>query len=151
MALIYNVKPFLDLGICKEYFMARKTTENGFSIRRKKTEIAVPPMGLQDTGISPNSSNDTPSNETQGSRNGKPLNPVPINHHAMSQAFGQQNSTPNGAVSADLEEEIRHRAYELYLERRAEGREAAGDPHQDWLTAEREILSRRTSRERKSA
>jgi hypothetical protein len=69
----------------------------------------------------------------------------------MSQASGQQNPTPNGAVSADLEEEIRHRAYELYLQRRADGREAAGDPHQDWLTAEREILSRRTSRERKSA
>jgi Protein of unknown function (DUF2934) len=150
MALIYNVKPFLDLGICKEYFMARKTTENGFSIRRKKTETTVPPTGLQETGISPNSSNDTRSNETQGSRNGKPLNPVPINQHSMSQASSQQNSQ-NGPVRPELEEEIRHRAYELYLQRRADGREVGGDPHQDWLTAEREILSRRTSRERKSA
>jgi hypothetical protein len=151
MALIYNVKPFLDLGICKEYFMARKTTENGFSIRRKKTETAVQPIGLQDTELTPNSSNDLPSNDTQDSRNGKPLNPVPINQHAMSQASSQQNSKQNGPVSPALEEEIRHRAYELYLQRRANGHEGGGDQHQDWLTAEREVLSRRTRRERKSA
>jgi len=131
--------------------MARKTTENGFSIRRKKTETAVQPMGLQDTELTPNSSNDTPSNETQGSRNGKPLSPVPINQYALSQASSQQNSTPNGPVSPDLEEEIRHRAYELYLQRSADGHEGGGDQHQDWLSAEREVLSRRSSRERKSA
>jgi len=131
--------------------MARKTTENGFSLRRKKTETTVQPMGLQDTELTPNSSNDIPSNEAQDSKNGKPLNPVPINQHAMSQASGQQNSTHNGPVSPDLEEEIRHRAYELYLQRRADGHEGGGDPHQDWLAAEREVLSRRTSRERKSA
>ena len=126
--------------------MARKTTENGFSVRRKKTESTVPPKGLQDTELTSNSSNDT-----QDSRNGKPLNPVPINQHAISQASSQQNSTHNGPVSPDLEEEIRHRAYELYLQRRADGHEGGGDPHQDWLTAEREILSRRSNRERKSA
>jgi hypothetical protein len=125
--------------------MARKTTENGPSIRRKKTETTVQPMGLQDTELSPN------SNDTQDSRNGKPLNPVPINQHAISQASSQQNSTHNGPVSPDLEEEIRHRAYELYLQRRADGHEGGGNPHQDWLTAEREILSRRSNRERKSA
>jgi hypothetical protein len=38
----------------------------------------------------------------------------------------------------NLNEEIRRRAYELYLERRG----AAGDEHQDWLLAEREIRAR---------
>jgi hypothetical protein len=38
----------------------------------------------------------------------------------------------------NLNEEIRRRAYEIYLER---GR-AAGDEHQDWLIAEREIRAR---------
>jgi len=39
----------------------------------------------------------------------------------------------------DLDEQIRRRAYEIYLERQG----AAGDEHQDWLVAEREIRGRR--------
>jgi hypothetical protein len=38
----------------------------------------------------------------------------------------------------DVNEEIRRRAYEIYLERRG----TAGDEHQDWLSAEREIRAR---------
>ena len=44
----------------------------------------------------------------------------------------------NGASTKDLNEEIRLRAYEIYLERRG----CAGDEHQDWLSAEREIRAR---------
>lgn len=40
--------------------------------------------------------------------------------------------------TAGLEEEIRRRAYELYLQRNG----SPGDEHQDWLIAEREILAR---------
>jgi len=40
--------------------------------------------------------------------------------------------------SIDLKEEIRRRAYEIYLERRG----TAGDEHQDWLLAEREVRAR---------
>ena len=39
---------------------------------------------------------------------------------------------------ARLEEEIRRRAYEIYLERQG----SPGDEHQDWLNAEREIRAR---------
>lgn len=126
--------------------MARKTTENSPSLSRKKTENTVQPMGVQDTELSSNVSNDS-----QGSRNGKPSNPVPINQHALNQASNHQNSVNNGSLSPEVEEEIRHRAYELYLQRSADGHEGGGDPHQDWVTAEREVLSRRNSRERKSA
>ena len=42
------------------------------------------------------------------------------------------------AKTVDLNEEIRRRAYEIYLERRG----TAGDEHQDWLSAEREIRAR---------
>ena len=47
---------------------------------------------------------------------------------------------PDGSngKSIDLKEEIRRRAYEIYLERRG----TAGDEHQDWLLAEREIRAR---------
>ncbi len=39
---------------------------------------------------------------------------------------------------ARLEEEIRRRAYEIYLERNG----SPGDENQDWLSAEREVLAR---------
>lgn len=39
---------------------------------------------------------------------------------------------------ARLEEEIRRRAYEIYLERNG----SPGDEHQDWLIAEREVRAR---------
>lgn len=54
----------------------------------------------------------------------------------------RKNVTPiNLAVkkpTVDLDEEIRRRAYELYLERQG----TAGDQAQDWLRAEREIRAR---------
>ena len=47
-------------------------------------------------------------------------------------------------VPVNLEEEIRRRAYELYLQRQATaGNENVnGDENQDWLIAEREVLAR---------
>jgi len=45
---------------------------------------------------------------------------------------------PGNAKLSNLDEEIRRRAYELYLERRG----TAGDQHHDWLIAEREIRAR---------
>jgi len=50
----------------------------------------------------------------------------------------RKNAKPANLVPVNLEEEIRVRAYELYLQRRG----TAGDPNQDWLMAEREIRSR---------
>lgn len=41
-------------------------------------------------------------------------------------------------TSVNLDEEIRRRAYELFLERKG----AAGDPALDWLNAEREVRAR---------
>jgi hypothetical protein len=153
MSLIHYIKPFLDLGICKEYSMARKTTGNGFTDRSKRTETPLQPVEMQGTShISAEVSNEDRKNEDrQEVRNGKPVNsPVPINQNSINQNSMNQTAANQGPNSANLEEEIRHRAYDLYLERRANGGDA-GDPHQDWLTAEREILSRRNSRNRKSA
>jgi hypothetical protein len=59
-----------------------------------------------------------------------PVSEVPLNGKAASPA------------PANLEEEIRHRAYELYLQRRATAGGGNGDENQDWLIAENEILSR---------
>ncbi|MGD0212035.1 MAG: DUF2934 domain-containing protein [Terriglobales bacterium] len=46
---------------------------------------------------------------------------------------------PIRPVPSNLEEEIRCRAYELYVQRGGNGN---GDEGQDWLVAEREIRSR---------
>jgi hypothetical protein len=97
MSFLHYVKPLLELGICKEYCMARKTTGNGTTNRKKSTITPIQPH---------------------------PIQVVP--------------EVPRSAKPIDLDEEIRRRAYEIYLERRG----AAGDEHQDWLTAEREIRAR---------
>lgn len=45
---------------------------------------------------------------------------------------------PGKQENGRLEEEIRRRAYEIYLARNG----SAGNEHEDWLIAEREIRSR---------
>ena len=66
-------------------------------------------------------------------KNGKPANQVPVDR------------------PVNLEEEIRRRAYELYLQRAATAGNGNGDENQDWLIAEREIRSRHGSPERHTA
>ena len=51
-------------------------------------------------------------------------------------------AAPINLAPINLEEEIRRRAYELYLERRAAAGSESGNPNQDWLIAENEIRSR---------
>jgi Protein of unknown function (DUF2934) len=48
------------------------------------------------------------------------------------------SAAPIPKNGANIDEEIRHRAYELYLQRNG----AAGDPNRDWLVAEREVRAR---------
>jgi Protein of unknown function (DUF2934) len=50
----------------------------------------------------------------------------------------ENGSGRNGFTPADLESEIRLRAYELYQQRGSN----AGSEHEDWLQAEREVLAR---------
>jgi Protein of unknown function (DUF2934) len=97
MSFLHHVKPLLELGICKEYCMARKTSGNGTTSRGKKAAASIQPYPAQVT--------------SEDRRNAKTVN---------------------------LEEEIRRRAYEIYLARRGSG----GDQYQDWLLAEREIRAR---------
>ena len=94
--------------------MARKTTGNT-TTRSKKTRASIPPAAVQ---VAPEVSKKCArlANTVPGS--------VPVD------------------VPVNLEEEIRRRAYELYLQRRATAGGDSGDENQDWLIAEREIRSR---------
>jgi hypothetical protein len=60
-------------------------------------------------------------------------------------------STNPAPATANIEEQIRVRAYELYLQRRATAGSANGNPNQDWLIAEREVLSRHSDPDHHSA
>ncbi len=64
-----------------------------------------------------------------------------------------RNGSSVSLASTNLEEEIRHRDYELYLQRRATAgnQNGNGDENQDWLIAEREILLRHGGQEHHSA
>jgi Protein of unknown function (DUF2934) len=113
MSLIHYVKPFLELGICKEYSMPRKTTGTT-TTRSKKTATSTSTL---------------PATVQTASEVSLPKN-------------GKLGQTASVAPPVNLEEAIRRRAYELYLERRATAGGATGNENQDWLIAEQEILSR---------
>lgn len=146
--------------------MARKTT-NTSSPRTKKTpSSSIPPVpsqgGAELADIIPATA-DVSNNMAPESRTAKTSAPVAINEHSTNQNSAAQQQQPNASIApaqvssnqshdhSDLEEKIRQRAYELYLERHANGHARSGDPHQDWLDAEREVRSRASGRERKLA
>lgn len=104
--------------------MARKRTKNTTTTPNKKAEASVPPAAVAAAPeVRP------PEVRQSGRRkNGKPAQMAPGNVPA--------------SVGVNLEEEIRRRAYELYLQRRVTAGGVNGDENQDWLIAEREIRSR---------
>lgn len=75
----------------------------------------------------------TPKTSTSKSKAGKNLLQMP-------ESGNGSNSVPQ-YFPADLEAEIRFRAYELYEQRGC----TPGQDAQDWFTAEREVLSRHDS------
>jgi hypothetical protein len=101
MRFIRHFRPLLELGRCKEYAMAQKTTEN--SKRRSKKIASVEPLSVVEM------------------RKDAPAGSLPV---------------------PSLEEEIRRRAYELFLERGG----TPGHESEDWITAEREVRSRQLQR-----
>ena len=117
--------------------MARKTTGTTTTKRRKKAEVPAATVPL-----APKVREEIPTKGTQP-------NDVPVNF--ASQTFVASRNIPvseNIPASESIEEQIRQRAYELYLQRRANGSSENGNggENQDWLTAEREIHSRQEGR-----
>jgi len=76
MSLIQYVRPFLELGICKEYSMARKTTTTT-TTRRKKTEVPAAPAVVQ---VAPEIQKQAPEEARKdASKIGTLLNQTPVN------------------------------------------------------------------------
>jgi hypothetical protein len=103
--------------------MARNTTEKTTANRSKKAATSKPPAAVQAGSELPVS----------------PVSEVP------------KKTKSAKVVPFNLEEEIRRRAYELYLQRRATAGSGIGDEHHDWLIAEREVRSRQGNPEQHSA
>jgi len=102
--------------------MARKTTGSSTTSRSKKTVAPIPPA----VQVAPEVGQE-----------------VPI--HGKSAVLNASNQVAGKQVPSNfnLDEEIRHRAYELYLQRATSGNaNGNGDENQDWLTAENEIRAR---------
>ncbi len=123
MSLIQYVQPLLELGICKEYMMARKTT--GTTTTRSKKKPVLPVAVEASSEI--------------------------VNEEKIATQVTAREIPGNG--NGNVEEEIRRRAYELYLQRRATAGNdhGNGDENQDWFVAEREILSRHGVQEQQRA
>ena len=82
----------------------------------------------------------TPTNTLTPTNNVAPSNKQVITMPDVSTPpQAKKNGSVSNASQLDLDSEIRQRAYELYEERGA----TAGHEYEDWLTAEREVLSRR--------
>lgn len=110
--------------------MPRKTTGNT-TTRRKKAEVTVPPAAVQVTPeFQAEISKEIHKEARKNVSNDSPMNGKPV------------KLTPVNLAPVNLEEEIRRRAYELYLQRRATAGAENGNENQDWLIAESEILSR---------
>jgi|SRR5271157_1082731 len=95
--------------------MARKTTGISTTTRSKKTATPISPAPVQ---VAPEVGKEVPQNGKSAA--------------AVSSNF----------VPSNLDEEIRRRAYELYLQRQGAAGNENGDENQDWLMAENEIRSR---------
>jgi preprotein translocase subunit SecD len=163
MSLVHYVRPFLELGNCKEYSMARKTTGTTTTSRSKKAATTVPPVIEQVAApiqkevpkivAQKNVAQKIIAQETRAEVRQDTAKEGRKNGKANVVAAG----VPTASAPAAIEEQIRRRAYELYLERRATAGMANGngysygDENQDWLIAEREIRSRQENQGHHSA
>jgi hypothetical protein len=126
--------------------MAKKTTEPSTARRSKKAASITPPAAVQ---AAPELQNDVPKEALKQQVSQKEAqNEAPKAAPKFVSPSGPKNGksahvVPGNGASFNVEEQIRRRAYELYLQRRATaGSESNGDQNQDWLIAEREVRSR---------
>ncbi len=88
---------------------------------------------------------------TRSKKTGASVQPAAVEGALEVRKEVRKNGKLANLAPANLEEEIRRRAYELYLQRRATASSESGNQNQDWLLAEREIRLRHGSQEQHSA
>jgi hypothetical protein len=136
MWFVEQFDSFLNLGNCKEYpNMARSKSTSGSTAKSKTTNneqgntgspAGIPDVKAVAAGITPAEA----SAETKGVPEPRKLE--------MVKTEPRKKVVPINRVPVNLEDEIRRRAYELYVQRGS----SSGSEAEDWLTAEREVRQR---------
>jgi hypothetical protein len=132
-----QLNSFLDLGICKEYpNMARSrpvpTSKASPTNSNKEQTSASNPAKLPD--VKPIAEGITPAEVGAEAR----ITPEPRKLEVVKTEPRKNAVAPVNLAPVGLEDEIRRRAYELYLQRGP----ASGSEAEDWLTAEAEVRQR---------
>jgi hypothetical protein len=155
MWLLHQFESLIHLGECKEYpIMAKTKTPRTTSPRSKKTvtsDAAVTPIApaVVETPAVATPAAVIPAAAPRAEvRASEPVAALRAETRTKVEEPRKIVAEPRRAVAPiNLEEEIRRRAYQLYEER---GR-MPGYENEDWLVAEREILSRHSASHQASA
>jgi hypothetical protein len=132
MWFVQQFDSFLNLGICKEYpIMARSKSTPGSKANRtspsqnQTDNSSLPEVNAVVAGATPA---EVAAAEVKKAPEPRKMEVV--------RSEPRKNAAP--PIPINLEDEIRRRAYELYLQRGT----ASGSEAEDWLTAEREVKQR---------
>jgi hypothetical protein len=138
MWIAEQINSFLDLGICKEYpNMAKSKSISSSKANRTNTN-------LKEEQTNPGSPTSLPDVKTAGSQTPAEIaaearvTPGSRKLEAVKTEPRKNVVVPINRVPNNLEDEIRRRAYEIYLQHGP----GSGSEAEDWLTAEREIKQR---------
>jgi hypothetical protein len=135
MWFVEQFDSFINLGICKEYPNMAK---------------AKSPSGSKANRVNPNTNSNTEQVSTAAPASTPEVKVVAAGTTPAEVAAVKATAEPrklevvkteprkNVVVPIKLEDEIRRRAYELYVQRGS----ASGSEAEDWLTAEREVRQR---------
>jgi hypothetical protein len=128
---------FLDLGICKEHpYMARSKSISGGKNKvndAKTTKEQTNPGSAANIPDVKAVASQTPAEIAAEAR----VTPEARKLEVV-KTEPRRNVIPISRAPMNLDEEIRRRAYELYLQRGP----GSGSEAEDWLTAEREVRQR---------
>jgi len=130
MWLIHQFDSLIHLGECKEYPIMAKTKNPGSRTKKNGVEVSANPIVSAVPEVSVSAV--TAPAVTAAPRTDTEIRPE-IKEPKKLAAEVRRNVVP-----INLDEEIRRRAYELYEQRGC----IPGQENDDWLVAEREILTR---------
>jgi hypothetical protein len=138
MWFVEQFDSFINLGICKEYpNMARSKSTSGGKSNRSNPSPQEQPKNINPANI-PDVNAVAPGTTAAEVAAEVKVAPEPRKLGFVRTEPRKNSASQVNLVPINLEDEIRRRAYELYLQRGT----APGSEAEDWLTAEREIMQR---------
>jgi hypothetical protein len=138
-----QLNSFLNLGTCKEYpIMARSkspSSDKASRINVNPTKDNAPnnssnPLNVPDVKATAEPARSTIASEVKSAPESRKMEVVRT----------ESRKSTNTVVPINLDDEIRRRAYELYLQRGS----GSGCEAEDWIAAEREVRQRYHQRQR---